>query len=321
MTGTPLIYRAFAAEFQAQTGAVFRFVNTIPAVSAGRFKAAAGLAVTFSSTSHVRPEPQPTTLTVRGLARDTIDRIVGGFEIARNLSFTQRQQLRAGRLRIIAGYRDNYALICDHEIIKVRYDRMNDTLTLEAQDGRVPWENSFVVETLPGGADLSLVQDVLQQASNAGLQSDEDFKNALLQKLPEYQAASGNVRGKRETGYVLLGPTKRAARRLNDTLGIRQFRQGGRLVTVSANAATLDRAVVLAPNRGRTSLERMERGFVRVESLMIPQLFAGRQVLLQSNEGLPEEGGVFRVDEAVFAGDYLGDSWGVTCRLRPTALG
>jgi len=169
------------------------------------------------------------------------------------------------------------------------------------------------------------VQNVIQGALQPGLSTDQDFKNAFAQQLPDYQAATGNVSGKLEFGFAMIGSSRRWQGNLNDALGIKQFWLNGRPITVTENAATFDEAVVLSPNTGLLDSmpiddDQLGPGWVQAQSLMIPRLVPGRQVLLQNVDGTPRDGGVFRVDQVVHRGQRSGGDWTSTCVLRPTGI-
>lgn len=304
------------------------FVDTISTTSLGARGADSGLDVDFEASLHVQPEPQSSRLTVRGISTARALAMQTAFRQARALSFEQRTQLRAGRLKVTAGYEKNYGLLFDHEILNIQIDKRGDSITFECQDGRVAWETSFIGASLPGGVPLSIVQDIVQSAVTAGATPDADFKAALAESLPDYQLASGNVQGTAELGLMFLGQTKEVQKPLNDMLGIKQFWQNGYPVTIRADAATFNTAVILGGPGGygllnATTLDAdglRGPGWVEIETLLIHQLTPGRQVLLQDSTGAPRYGGVFRVDNVVHRGERSGQSWNSVCMLRPTSL-
>ena len=326
--GGLLLNPVIRAEFQQATGAVIRFVDNVTALEMGLPWQDSGLDVSFSVTLHVQPQPHTSTFSVRGLSRERRQAIKTGWRQAQQLAFQTRSQLQAGILRVTAGYEQEYGKLFEHQIMRVEDDARGDSLSFECQDGRVAWENSFVTTSLPGGADLSVVQDVIQAANSPGIQSDEDFVAAFTKALPDYQLGSGNVTGSAELGLVLLGQTKDAQTNINDTLGLKQFWQNGRPVTLTDNAATFDEAVLLGGPGGAGLLDVATLdmdglrgpGWAQVKTLLIPRLTPGRQVLLRNDDGSPRDGGLFRVDSVTHSGVKLGSDWTSTCVLRPTSL-
>lgn len=304
------------------------FVDTILSTTLGARGADSGLEVDFEVALHVQQEPQSSRLTVKGIAKERAKAIQTAFRQARALSFQQRTQLRAGRLEVTAGYEKNYGVLFNHDILNVQIDERGDSITFECQDGRVAWENSFIGASLPGGTPLSIVQDIVQASLTAGATPDADFKAAFAKGLADYQIASGNVQGNAELGLLFLGQTKEAQKPLNDMLGLKQFWQNGYPVTISANAATLDTAVILGGPGGYGLLDARTidadglrgPGWVQIETLLISQLIPGRQIILQESTGAPRYGGLFRVDNVVHKGERSGKSWNSTCMLRPTSI-
>jgi len=329
VTPLELRNRAIKAVYQAAVGAPgIVFVDTITPAQFGVKGQDSGLEVDFEVNLHLQPEPQSSRIRVQGVSRERAKSIQTAFRQARSMSFSQRSLLRAGRIVVTAGYEKNNGLMFDHSILNVIVDSRDDSITIEAQDGRVEWENAFVGASLPGGVPLSVVQDIIQAAVQPGLVSDADFKAALTKKLSDYQLATGNVSGTAELGLCLLGQTKEPQRDLNDTLGIKQAWQNGYPVTVPANSASLGPAVLLGGpgGYGLLNAQTLEAdglrgpGWVQIETLLLHQLVPGRQIILQDATGAPRDGGIFRVDNVTHRGERSGSDWTSTCMLRPTSL-
>lgn len=304
------------------------FVDTITPLSFGSRGADSGLKVTFEVNLHLQPEPQSSSISVQGVAKERAQAIQTAFRQARSLSFQQRSQLRAGRILVTAGYERNYGLLFDHQILNVKYDSGAEILSFECQDGRAEWEDSFVGATLPGGVPLSVVQDIMQAAIKPGLTPDADFKASFASALADYQLSVGNVAGTAELALTLLGQSKDMQRDLNDTIGIKQFWQNGYPITVKSGFASLGPAVLLGGPGGYGLLNAATLdadglrgpGWVQIQTLLIPQLVPGRQVLLQEPTGTPRYGGIFRVDNVTHKGERAGQDWITTCMLRPSSL-
>lgn len=321
--------RVIKATYQVALGVPgIVFADTITPVQMGFRGVDTGLKVDFDVNLHVQQEPQSSHITVWGVATERALSIQTAFRQARALAFQQREQLRAGRIQVIAGYEKNFGLLFDHDILNVKIDTRDNSITFECQDGRAAWENSFVGATLPGGTPLSIVQNIVQSSITAGKTPDADFQTALVAGLQDYQLASGNVAGTAELGLLLLGQTKEVQKPLNDMLNLKQIWQNGYPVTIRTDSAKLGPPVLLGGPGGHGLLNATTidadglrgPGWVETETLLLPQLEPGRQVLLRDETGAPRYGGVFRVDNVTHRGERSGNSWNSTAVLRPTAI-
>ena len=321
-----------------------------PAVSA-EVNDARTLDTTFTTEAHVKAAPLITTLTVRGLNRQQRKQMTTEQDAAEKTAwelrqavqsgatlvedeqifqFQQQLTLKGGIISIVAGYDGDSALLAKAQIlpdgIEHEYDGESWLTTIRAQDTRYPWQNSFASEVIAPGVTLIDMQAALQLSEQFLIgEVDQATVAAKIPGLLETKNFGGYANGR-----VLHGDSRNFEQEIIDRLGLRRFFDRGQLRLIDAAATTLDEAVVLrlVPKHDRSNptpggllkYKELKRGFVEIVALLNHRITAGRQVILQDDQGKPVGGGVFRVDYVQHAGSNFDVGYNSMATLRPVTV-
>ena len=309
------------------------------------------LDATFMTESHVKLEPLMTTVTVRGLNRQSRQQLTTEQDAAAKIAWEQYQAVQSGAtliedeqiaqfqqqlvfqggiVTIVAGYDGDSALIAKAQIlpdgIEHEYDGAGWVTTIRAQDTRYPWQNSFVSETVAPGVTIVEMQ--------AALQLSEQFLLGEVDQATVAAKVPGLLESKNFGGYangrVLHGDSRNFEEEIAARLGYRRFLDRGQLRFIDAASTTLDEAVVLqlVPKRdtgvpvpgGLLRYKELKRGFVEATTLLNHRLTSGRQVLMRDEFGAPIAGGIFRVDYVQHSGSNFDLTYNSQVTLRPVTI-
>jgi hypothetical protein len=298
----------------------------------------------FTVSRWVKPEPQPLSLTIYNLSQENRERLTQQQERARQIGWRRLQAVQSGAVlvlpgqeaatqqalvaqtglvEIFAGYQTDASLLCRYQImpqdgIDHVYNGVDWVTTIRAQDGRLPWQNAWVSESMVPGVLLRDIQRVLV-ASEEMLEGtlDEDTFAQAYPELLQYKPEPGY-----RNGYVLHGPTKDMNTDILETLGLEAFYRDGTLQYIRKGAATWPDAVRLSQaNNVLAAPESMDRGFYKVKSLLDHRLEPGRQVqVFGVDDVTPIGAGIFRIDEVVHVGSNYGSPFDSTMILRPSNI-
>jgi hypothetical protein len=273
----------------------------------------------FTITRHTRPEPQPASITIYGLSKETRSKISSLHKAAEATAFRSRRVLKAGQISIYAGYEGDAGLLFVGELapngVQTSAGNPQPALTLRALDGRVEWEGRFVKKAVGPGIDLRTIQGVLKAAGD--FMSGKTTEQAFSEEFPELiKRREGPA--VHEGGFVLFGKSQKVNRDLCRDLGIQPFFVDGELIYIARDAAILGEAVTLVRGRSILALQELALGRYQVTTLIDHRYRGGRQVLLREQNGKPIGAGVFRVDEATLTGSAGGDAFHAVLSLRPT---
>ena len=298
----------------------------------------------FSVTRWVKPEPQPLELTLFNLSIENRDRLVQQQQRAAAIGWKKLQAVQSGAVlvlpgqeaatmqalvaktglvEIFAGYGDSALLLCRYQIlpqdgIKHVYNGVDWVTTIRAQDGRLPWQNAWVSQSMVPGVLLRDVQKVLLASEELleGTLDEETFASAYPELL-QYKPTPGY-----RNGYVLHGPVKDMKTDLLETLGLEAFYRDGTLQYTRKGAATWTDAVRLSMANNLLGVPtEMERGFYTAQTLLDGRIEPGRQVKLVGRDDVSPIGvGTFRCDQVVHSGSNYGPSFYSTMILRPSSL-
>ena len=298
----------------------------------------------FQVTRWVKPEPQPLTLTVYNLSEENRNRLTQQQERAAQIGWKRLQAVQSGavlvlpgqeaavqqslvaetgRVEIFAGYGDDAGRLCSYQImpqdgIKHEFTGVDWVTTIRAQDGRLPWQNAWVTQSMAPGILLRDVQRVLLASEELleGTLDEETFASAYPELL-QYKPTPGY-----RNGYVLHGPTHEMNTDLLETLGLDAFYRDGTLQYTLKGAATWPDAVRLSTANNVIAVpEAMERGFYRAKSLIDHRLEPGRQVQLFGDDDITPIGvGTFRIEEVVYTGSNYAQPFDATMILRPSGI-
>jgi hypothetical protein len=292
------------------------------------------LHVEVNAQGHVRIEPITTTITVLGLADQTLAQLRAQVNAAAKIPWTrfvdptdaEAQQVLAGVVvEVVAGYQDDIGLIARGQILP---DGLDDSslnpgtqLVIKAQDNRLPWKNAFGEQSMAEGVPLTEIRRSLE-ASNGflkGAEADEAFSTAFA----EFQKVNPDGMA---NGMVLHGPTKDVVRELLEELNLEAFFVNGEYRYVNRGLVLRDKAVVWQRGRDFTSFTNQAGGFKQVTTLFEHRAHACRQIQLRDTppvggqEGPPIDGGVFRVEHVEHHLSSHDNPFYTTATLRPSSL-
>lgn len=278
------------------------------------------LSVEFKVVKHVKLEPNTTEIIIHNLNQQNREKLSRRVEEAKKLSFEQRKELKAGQVKLSAGY-SMPELISIANIRTANHEPQKNggwVTRIYAEDGRDEWNSGFVKETFAaGGADLSTVKSTL--AALAKLNEGAELEQAFQEALPDYELQKGSNGMK--NGSVEFGPIRDRFGNLFETLGLRGWIDNGKLIVAPKNLPKKGIAVSLSPNTGLLRAKPTEDLFYEITALLNPKIEPGRQILLRDENEKPIGPGTFRVDHAEFIGATMGNDWLSTALLRPSALG
>lgn len=115
-------------------------------------------------------------------------------------------------------------------------------------------------------------------------------------------------------GTVLSGSAQREMTRVLKSCGFTWSIQNGKLQVLGLKDALIGSAILLAPEKGLIGSPSIDKdGFLNANSLMIPDLFPGRLLVLNARSVQ----GNFRVEETEHKGDTHGQEWDVAIKAKP----
>jgi hypothetical protein len=157
-------------------------------------------------------------------------------------------------------------------------------------------------------APASSVSDVLQAAAKAmGVRLGNTAAKAAAAKIRGTQAA------KAFNGYALAGQLERELDRICRACGLEWSIQDDELQLLDAGAPLQEIGIKLTPETGMVgSPEPGTKGAVNVTCLMIPDVYPGRRIQLESQH----INGVFRVQTSKHSGTTADRRWYIDLELR-----
>ena len=271
-----------------------------------------GLDVSFSIRRHSALEPQPSTVTIWGLAEETRDAISRAVAEAREQAYLTSTQLQTGVIRVSAGRPgDRLVEICSDQIVDVpthERDGADWRTTIRAFDGRLPWAHGKVSETRSETVDP--IEVARQQQISLGLQAGGDY--TLAELAPDLVARGF-------TGYAGGITMFGAFVDQNQAVGLQARFSRGALVWYRADEAEIVPAVELVEGATLLHLDPPAAfGYRKAKALLNPLLEVGRQIFVRAARG--QRLGPYRVDEVTYSGGTRETTWYADLSLRPTAL-
>lgn len=214
------------------------------------------------------------------------------------------------RVRLSAGYAENTALIYDGSIRLSYVDHVGPDvrLVLEAGDGDRLIARARINKSWAKGTTVEVVITQLVDTLGVGRGNLlEQIRGAALQGL-----GSSDFPG----GTCASGSATRELTRLLGSCGLTWSLQDGVLQVLGPNP--LDReAVLISAETGMLGSPQLDakakRGtLVSVQTLLIPDLFPGRKVKIESETCA----GFYRVEKSRYVGDTMSDEWSITSECR-----
>lgn len=119
-------------------------------------------------------------------------------------------------------------------------------------------------------------------------------------------------------GTVVSGKAVDELTRVTDSAGLEWSIQGRRLQFLERGKALKGTAVRLTPDTGLLgSPELSSKGVLRARMLIIPDVFPGRRIQIESEH----VDGIFRVEKCSYIGDTSADSWDIEVEAKAEQAG
>lgn len=246
-----------------------------------------GLRVTFDITKGVKDEPNSSEIRIYNVSKETRAFVEEGHKI-----------------RLSAGYQDLFDLIFTGDVRRSTYqfEPPSGFLLIESGDGHLAMRK-VVSATLAKGATPQQVLAELEKQALGGV--GKGFKAALT-GLKE-----------RKQGETIVDTFQNAAREFLSADGFDFSIQDGQFQIVKRGEATRESAYVLSAKTGMiASPQLLEKGKIRVSTLLLPGLRPGRKLRVKSRVFDKGERD-FVIQKVQYVGDTEGNSWGATMEARP----
>lgn len=231
-----------------------------------------------------------------------------------NLSEDTRKRLQTLTtpfVQLEAGYAQGSSLIFRGDLREV-WSAKNGAdwvTTITSGDGEKARKKKRVFKSFPPGTRVSDVIVYCCKALKIGLGNAEKKAG---------KAALWNVSpAKFHTGYALSGDALGQLERLCASCGLEWSIQDGQLQLLDRGKPLEETGILLSPGTGlldspEPELGKKKKGMVRVRTLMIPGLYPGRRIKLQSKH----ISGVYRVETAHCSSEYETENWGYELELK-----
>ncbi len=177
-----------------------------------------------------------------------------------------------------------------------------DLITVvESGDGEVKLKKARINTSLPPGVSTD---EVLRQVATA-LGVNPGNLPAALRTVKTKFSGVGNVFS---SGAVLSGSAVREMNSLCRSLDLEWSVQNGALQILERGRALAQQAILLNAATGLIGAPELDgKGILTCRSLMIPDVYPGRIVMLYSDFVK----GQFRIDSTSHSGDTHGENWGI----------
>lgn len=226
-----------------------------------------------------------------------------------NLSEDSRKKLQAMRdvfVSLSAGYAMGSSMIFRGDLREAwssREDR--DWITLiTSDDAAKPRKKKRINQSFPAGTSVSTIIIACAKALQVGL--GNVIKKANGATLWNVTPATFH------TGYVASGDALSQLDRVCRSCNLEWSIQDNQLQLLDRGAPLDEKGILLSPSSGLVgSPELGKGGVVRCSTLMIPGLYPGRRLQLQSEH----VNGVYRIETTHHKAELEGDDWGADLEL------
>jgi hypothetical protein len=226
-----------------------------------------------------------------------------------NLNDDHRLQLAQQKVvpvKVEAGYEEQTSLIFAGDLRSAHSTRDGaDIITkLSSGDGEHKLRSTRINKSFAKGTSVHTVLEEAAKALGVGLgNAVEAFKKKGLQGVGDIFSG----------GTVLSGNAANEVDGLAKSAGLEWSVQDGNLQILERGRALEGVAVRLAPSTGLVGSPTIDnKGLIRATCLMIPDVFPGRQVSIESEAVR----GVYRVDRCVYNGDTFGTEWTIQLECK-----
>lgn len=233
----------------------------------------------------------------------------------RNLAPEHRAELEGAssiRVSLEAGYEDLISTIFEGDLrdgrskkaAKRRVDNVDVITELEGEDGGSSYRTATVQRSFAAGTSVSTVLEAAVDALGVGPGNLRELGAAV-----ELEAGGGTY----PEGTVLSGQAHREVDRIVRSVGLTWSVQNGNLILRRRNQPVEATAYHLTPRSGLIgSPSKDNEGLISAVALLIPELYPGRRVVLDSQELDAQT----YVDRVKYVGDTAGNDWYAELELK-----
>lgn len=240
------------------------------------------LDVAFSVERSLKPEPNTAEIQVWNLNEDHRARL---------------EELERVPATIEAGYEEQTALLFSGSLRTVFTVREGADLltTLQSGDGEKEYQQSRVnLSIAPATPNTSVLEQITKALGIS--QGNLSTVSALLAASPPLLPQGG----------VLSGSASQIMTRVTQSLGFEWSIQDGALQLLQVSAPLQGTAVLLTPNTGLVGSPSVDsEGILTAQSLLIPDIFPGRLLVLESER----LSGNYRVEKCAYSGNTAAADW------------
>lgn len=275
------------------------------AVTVGTLRVTPPMRVAFDLERTLRPQPNKGTVRIHNLTRAHQAEI---------------EQAEEAQVIVEAGYERLRGLetIFRGEIFRARGANppslstslsMVDAVTsIEARDGGRAYQRARVSQGFEPGVSLATVIRALTDAMGIG---EGNARDAVA--LAELEAGGATF----PEGTVVTGQASRELTRLLGSMGLTWSVQHGALQVIRRGEVLQTDAVLISPSTGLVGFPEVgARGRVTVQAKLIPDLWPGRRIDLESRRVT----GSYRARSVRYAGDSHANEWGARLELEPVGV-
>jgi len=258
------------------------------------------LSVNFVVTKSLKREPNSIELDITNLSPSHREEIEGMSDVAIELSagyVDAEDVIFSGDLRVAKNKKKPKLKIgSSREQIEVITE-------IDGEDGGRYYRSSRVNKSYaPGTGVITVLQDAVS-AMGIGVGNLSEYAGEQIEGLGATFAE----------GAVLYGRAHEELNRIVRSMGLTWSIQGGNLQLLKNSVPVQDAAVKLSSDTGLLGSPTKEsNGKIKANALLIPELYPGRKVVLESKD-LTAQAVVNRV---VFKGDSAGNEWSAALELK-----
>ena len=282
-----------------------------------------GVDIAFDLTRTDQPTPDRGVVRIANLASDERSRLEEWYRRDRVLDVVVNAGYDGTVETIFVGHA--------YQVFPSRYAAEDIVTELRLGDGLRGFRDADVQMAFSPTATLREALTALATTFQAGLVNEAAALDAETRKQLAATAAKplSVMMGQ---GWVANGSMRAAMDHLTRAAGLRWWVRDGKLRLVPLGATTRDFVVVMAPGTGlRDGPDPVDEDHVRAVSMLNPQVFPGRRVVIVADDAQAPTSGalsldsfaggqVHRVVEARFVGDLASDPWDVAITAKREAL-
>jgi hypothetical protein len=169
--------------------------------------------------------------------------------------------------------------------------------TIEAADGEKRLREARINTSFAPGASLKTAVEAAANSLRVGIGNLAESSASL-----DFEGLGRQF----VEGVVLSGPTREELTGLLDSAGYEWTIQDGNLQLLQRGKGLIGTAIVLSPSTGLIDSPSIDsEGVLTARTLMIPNLFPGRRVQVESRFAT----GIYRITKSQYTGDTRGNEW------------